>query len=191
MKKILFTAILLSCFVLAKSQNYDNKWVIGISGSFVIFDNNSLGESYNSQLPKINISRYLFSGFSLDGAATLSGIGDIDGLLSNNFSYNSLDGYLRYDFNLSDNNLVPFIAIGASFTGAPSSRQDSNPTSTFNTAIGGTLWVTHHWGINAQMIYKISPQEFRSMVNHTQLTGGLVYSFRPRILVRRLWNKRR
>ena len=191
MKKILFTAILLSCFVLAKSQNYDNKWVIGISGSFVIFDNNSLGGSYNSQLPKINISRYLFSGFSLDGAATLSGIGDIDGLLSNNFSYNSLDGYLRYDFNLSDNNLVPFIAIGASFTGAPSSRQDSNPTSTFNTAIGGTLWVTHHWGINAQMIYKISPQEFRSMVNHTQLTGGLVYSFRPRILVRRLWNKRR
>ena len=190
MKKILFTAILLSCFVLAKSQNYDNKWVIGISGSFVIFDNNSLGESYNSQLPKINISRYLFSGFSLEGAATLSGIGDIDGLLSNNFSYNSLDGYLRYDFNLSDNNLVPFIAIGASFTGAPSSRQDSNPTSTFNTAIGGTLWVTHHWGINAQMIYKVSPQEFRSMVNHTQLTGGLVYSFRPRILVRRLWNKR-
>ena len=191
MKKILFTAILLSCFVLAKSQNYDNKWVIGISGSFVIFDNNSLGESYNSQLPKINISRYLFSGFSLEGAATLSGIGDIDGLLSNNFSYNSLDGYLRYDFNLSDNNLVPFIAIGTSFIGAPSSRQDSNPTSTFNTAIGGTLWVTHHWGINAQMTYKVSPQEFRSMVNHTQLTGGLVYSFRPRILVRRLWNRRR
>ena len=191
MKKILFTAILLCSFILAKSQNYDNKWVIGTSGSLVIFDNNSLGESYNSQLPKINISRYLFSGFSLEGAATLSGIGDIDGLLSNNFSYNSLDGYLRYDFNLSDNNLVPFIAIGTSFIGAPSSRQDSNPTSTFNTAIGGTLWVTHHWGINAQMTYKVSPQEFRSMVNHTQLTGGLVYSFRPRILVRRLWNRRR
>ena len=191
MKKILFTAILLSCFVLAKSQNYDNKWVIGISGSFVIFDNNSLGGSYNSQLPKINISRYLFSGFSLDGAATLSGIGDIDGLLSNNFSYNSLDGYLRYDFNLSDNNLVPFIAIGASFIGAPSTKENANATSTLNIAFGGTFWVTHHWGLNAQMIYKISPQEFRSMVNHTQLTAGLVYSFRPRILVRRLWNRRR
>ncbi len=190
MKKILFTAILLSCFVLAKSQNYDNKWVIGISGSFVIFDNNSLGESYNSQLPKINISRYLFSGFSLEGAATLSGIGDIDGLLSNNFSYNSLDGYLRYDFNLSDNNLVPYLAIGASFIGGPSSRPESNPTSTFNTALGATFWLTHHWGINMQITYKVSPEEFRSMVNHTQLTGGLVYSFRPRILVRRLWNRR-
>jgi hypothetical protein len=41
------------------------------------------------------------------------------------------------------------------------------------------------------MTYKVSPQEFRSMVNHKQLTGGLVYSFRPRILVRRLWNRRR
>ena len=191
MKKTLLTAILLCSSILVKSQNHDNKWVAGISGSYVIFQDNSLGSRYNTQAPKINITRYLFYGFSLDGAATLSGIGDIDGLLSNNFSYNSLDGYLRYDFNLSDNNLVPFIAIGASFTGAPSTKENANATSTLNIAFGGTFWVTHHWGLNAQMIYKISPQEFRSMVNHTQLTGGLVYSFRPRILVRRLWNKRR
>ena len=191
MKKILFTAILLSCFVLAKSQNYDNKWVAGISGSLVIFDNNSLGESYNSQLPKINISRYLFSGFSLDGSLTLSGLGDVDGLYSNRFSYNSIDGYIRYDFNLSDNNLVPYIALGASFIGAPSTIKNSNATSTLNIAFGGTFWVTHHWGLNAQYTYKFSPELYTSMVNHTQLTAGLVYSFRPRILLRRLWNSRR
>lgn len=191
MKKILFTAILLSCFVLAKSQNYDNKWVAGISGSLVIFDNNSLGESYNSQLPKINISRYLFSGFSLDGSLTLSGLGDLDGLFSNRFSYNSIDGYIRYDFNLSDNNLVPYIALGASFIGAPSTIENANATSTLNIAFGGTFWVTHHWGLNAQYTYKFSPELYTSMVNHTQLTAGLVYSFRPRILLRRLWNSRR
>tara|TARA_B100000780_G_scaffold257120_1_gene206735 strand:+ start:273 stop:848 length:576 start_codon:yes stop_codon:yes gene_type:complete len=191
MKKILFTAILLSCFVLAKSQNYDNKWVAGISGSLVIFDNNSLGESYNSQLPKINISRYLFSGFSLDGSLTLSGLGDVDGLYSNRFSYNSIDGYIRYDFNLSDNNLVPYIALGASFIGAPSTIENANATSTLNIAFGGTFWVTHHWGLNAQYTYKFSPELYTSMVNHTQLTAGLVYSFRPRILLRRLWNSRR
>jgi len=27
------------------------------------------------------------------------------------------------------------------------------------------------------------------MVNHTQLTAGLVYSFNPRKLVRRLWDR--
>jgi|TARA_B110000196_G_scaffold239255_1_gene207666 hypothetical protein len=191
MKKILFTAILLCSFILAKSQNYDNKWVIGTSGSLVIFDNNSLGESYNSQLPKINISRYLFSGFSLDGSLTLSGLGDVDGLYSNRFSYNSIDGYIRYDFNLSDNNLVPYIALGASFIGAPSTKENANATSTLNIAFGGTFWVTHHWGLNAQYTLKFSPELYTSMVNHTQLTAGLVYSFRPRILVRRLWNRRR
>ena len=191
MKKILFTAILLCSFILAKSQNYDNKWVIGTSGSLVIFDNNSLGESYNSQLPKINISRYLFSGFSLDGSLTLSGLGDVDGLYSNRFSYNSIDGYIRYDFNLSDNNLVPYIALGASFIGAPSTKENANATSTLNIAFGGTFWVTHHWGLNAQYTFKFSPELYTSMVNHKQLTAGLVYSFRPRILVRRLWNRRR
>ena len=191
MKKTLLTAILLCSSILAKSQNHDNKWVAGISGSYVIFQDNSLGSLYNTQAPKINIIRYLFYGFSLEGAATLSGIGDIDGLLSNNFSYNSLDGYLRYDFNLSDNNLVPFIAIGASFIGAPSTKENANATSTLNIAFGGTFWVTHHWGLNAQYTYKFSPELYTSMVNHTQLTAGLVYSFRPRILVRRLWNRRR
>ena len=191
MKKILFTAILLCSFILAKSQNYDNKWVIGTSGSLVIFDNNSLGESYNSQLPKINISRYLFSGFSLDGSLTLSGLGDVDGLYSNRFSYNSIDGYIRYDFNLSDNNLVPYIALGASFIGAPSTKENANATSTLNIAFGGTFWVTHHWGLNAQYTLKFSPELYTSMVNHIQLTAGLVYSFRQIILVRRLWNRRR
>jgi hypothetical protein len=191
MKKTLLTAILLFSSILAKSQNYDNKWVAGISGSSVIFQDNSLGSRYNTQAPKININRYLFYGFSLDGAVTLSGIGDIDGLLSNSFSYNSLDGYLRYDFNLSDNNLVPFIAIGASFIGAPSTKENANATSTLNIAFGGTFWVTHHWGLNAQYTYKFSPELYTSMVNHIQLIAGVAYSFCQIILVRRLWNRRR
>ena len=189
MKKIFSTAILLFCFSLVKSQNRDNKWVAGISVSYVIFQDNSFGSLYNTQFPKINLSRYLFSGFSLDGSATLSGLGDVDNLFANTFSYNSLDGYVRYDFNLSDNNLVPYLAIGASFIGGPSSRPESNSTSTFNSALGATFWLTHHWGINTQITYKVSPEEFRSMVNHTQLTAGLVYSFNPRKLVRRLWDR--
>ena len=189
MKKTLLTAILLCSSILVKSQNHDNKWVAGISGSYVIFQNNSLGESYNSQLPKINLSRYLFSGFSLDGSVSLSGLGDVEGLFSNLFSYNSLDGYVRYDFNLSDNNLVPYMAVGASFIGAPSTKENANATSTLNIAFGGTFWITHHWGLNGQYTYKISPELYTSMVNHTQLTAGLVYSFNPRILVRRLWDR--
>ena len=189
MKKIFSTAILLFCFSLVKSQNRDNKWVAGISVSYVIFQDNSFGSLYNTQFPKINLSRYLFSGFSLDGSVTLSGLGDVEGLFSNLFSYNSLDGYVRYDFNLSDNNLVPYMAIGASFIGAPSTKENANATSTLNIAFGGTFWITHHWGLNGQYTYKVSPELYTSMVNHTQLTAGLVYSFNPRKLVRRLWDR--
>lgn len=189
MKKIFSTAILVCCFSLAKSQNYDNKWVAGISISYAIFQDNSFGSRYNTQFPKINLSRYLFSGFSLDGSVTLSGLGDVEGLFSNLFSYNSLDGYVRYDFNLSDNNLVPYMAIGASFIGAPSTKENANATSTLNIAFGGTFWITHHWGLNGQYTYKVSPELYTSMVNHTQLTAGLVYSFNPRKLVRRLWDR--
>ncbi len=75
--KHLLLFLLVSFSTYSSSQNKENKWVIGVGGSLVIFQNNSLGESYNSQLPKINLSRYLFSGFSLDASFTLSGLGDI------------------------------------------------------------------------------------------------------------------
>ena len=108
MKKIsLILLLLISTY--SSSQNKENKWVIGVSSSLVVFQNNSLGESYNSQLPKINLSRYLFPGFSIDGSVTLSALSEVGGLVNNQFNYNSLDGYVRYDFNLSDNNLVPYL----------------------------------------------------------------------------------
>ncbi len=188
MKKIsLILLLLISTY--SSSQNKENKWVIGVSSSLVVFQNNSLGESYNSQLPKINLSRYLFPGFSIDGSVTLSALSEVGGLVNNQFNYNSLDGYVRYDFNLSDNNLVPYLAVGASLIGAPSTIENASTTSTLNIAFGGTFWITHHWGLNGQYTYKVSPELSTSMVNHTQLTAGLVYSFRPRILVRRLWDR--
>jgi len=187
-KKIsLILLLLISTY--SSSQNKENKWVIGVSSSLVVFQNNSLGESYNSQLPKINLSRYLFPGFSIDGSVTLSALSEVGGLVNNQFNYNSLDGYVRYDFNLSDNNLVPYLAVGASLIGAPSTIENASTTSTLNIAFGGTFWITHHWGLNGQYTYKVSPELSTSMVNHTQLTAGLVYSFRPRILVRRLWDR--
>ena len=129
MKKIsLILLLLISTY--SSSQNKENKWVIGVSSSLVVFQNNSLGESYNSQLPKINLSRYLFPGFSIDGSVTLSALSEVGGLVNNQFNYNSLDGYVRYDFNLSDNNLVPYLAVGASLIGAPSTIENASTTST-------------------------------------------------------------
>ena len=191
MKSTLLALIFLLSLSVAAAQSKKCKWVVGVSGSYVGFENNSLGEHYNSQFPKINLTRYLFSGLSFGASITISGLGDVESLFSNHFSYNSFDGYLRYDFNLSDNNFVPYLVLGRSLIGAPETIENSEKTLTSNLAFGSTFWVTNHWGLNGQIMYKISPEKYNSMVNHQQLTVGLVYSFRARVLVRRVWDRSR
>ncbi len=191
MKKFFFLIISLLFSFFVNSQNLDSKWVIGASSSLTIFEDYTLGERFNSQIPKINISRYVFSSFSLDVGLTSSVINKVDGIFSNAFNYFSLDGSVRYDFNLSNENLVPYIGLGASIVGGPETLPSSKTTATLNFLFGGTYWISNHWGLNAQYIYKFSPEEYESMISHTQLTAGLVYSLNPRPLVRRIWDRRR
>ena len=51
MKKLLLI-LFLSLSISSPSQNKENKWVLGVSSSLVIFQNNSLGESYNFSIAK-------------------------------------------------------------------------------------------------------------------------------------------
>ena len=195
MKRIIAFAILILVCSTAISQNEQNKWVVGVSASFVNFGDagmtSNINERYNFQIPKINVSRYIFAGLSLDAGVTISGIDELDGFFTNSFNYFSLDGNLRYDFNLSDENLVPYIAIGGSIIGAPSTISGSVATNSYNFSFGGTFWISHHWGLNAQATYKSVPEEYQSMRSHSQLSVGVVYSISPRVLVYRLWDGRR
>ncbi len=195
MKRILAVAILLCICGTTVAQTKEQKWVLGVSGSFVNFGdgglNSPLQEQFNFQVPKLTLTRYLFKGLSLEGGITLSILDELDGFYSNAFNYFSLDGMMRYDFNLSDENLVPYIGIGGSIVGAPDNVANSKATPTLNFSFGGTYWISHQWGLNVQGTYKYSQDEFESMRSHTQLSAGLVYSFKPRVLVYRLWDGRR
>jgi len=176
----------------ANAQNNENKWVVGVSGSLVRFSNiNRVKDWHNFQAPKINIARYLFSGLSVDAGITLNAI-DIHPFVTNEFSYNSFDGNLRYDFNLSNNNLVPYLTVGASIVGPPSTIQNSKTSGVLNIGVGGTFWVSSHWGLNSQISYKHSPEKVLSMTANKQLTVGVVYSLKPRErVIKSFWNKRR
>lgn len=194
MKKIIILLLLVPVSLTSYSQNKDNKWTLGVSGSFVSFGErgiNSIGERFNSQLPKVTVSRYLFAGLVANAGFTYGAINKIDGFFSNEFDYFSLDGNLRYDFNLSDENLVPYIGLGGSIVGAPSTIQGSKATPTLNFTFGGTFWISPQWGLNTQTTYKHSPDDFESMRSHLQISAGLVYSFSPRVMVYRLWDGRR
>ena len=173
------------------AQNNENKWVVGVSGSLVRFSNiNRVKDWHNFQAPKINIARYLFSGLTVDVGFTLNAI-DIHPFVTNEFSYNSFDGNLRYDFNLSNNHLVPYLTVGASIVGPPSTIQNSKSSGVLNVGFGGTFWVSSHWGLNTQISYKHSPEKIYSMTAHKQLTVGVVYSLKARTrVIKSFWNKR-
>ena len=195
MKKIVILIFLSSVAFTSYSQNEDHKWVFGVSGSFVTFGDDGvtsgIGERFNVQLPKINVARYLFSGLTADVGVTYGAISEIDGFFGNAFDYFSLDANVRYDFNLSDENLVPYIGLGGSIVGAPSTIPGSVATPTVNFIFGGTFWISPQWGINAQAAIKSSSEEFESMRSHTQFSAGLVYSFGRRVMVYRVWDGRR
>ncbi len=192
MKVIFAFACIVFLFPLSShSQNQNNRWAIGVSGSLVSFGNVGLTvvrDRYNAQIPKINITRYLFSGLSLDAGFTVGTLKKIEGLYGNAFDYFSFDGGIRYDFNTSTENYVPYIGLGGSIVGAPATIANSKPTPTLNFSLGATYWISSKWGVNAQATYKYSQKEFQSMVSHVQLSAGLVYSFGRRAMVYRLWD---
>ncbi len=195
MKRTLLLAAIICFCAFGNAQTKGQKWTVGLSGSFVNFgdsgESSRIGERFNFQVPKLNVTRYLWKGFSLDAGVTISTIDELGGFYRNSFNYFSIDYGFRYDFNLSEENLVPYFYMGGSIIGAPSTIPGSNATPTFNVGFGGTYWVTHHWGLNVQGTYKYSQPDYESMRSHSQVSVGLVYSLSPRVLVYRLWDGRR
>jgi hypothetical protein len=170
-------------------QNKENKWVVGASIGVVKFaseDSKFIGEQFIFQLPKLNVSRYFYSGLILDAAISFNTINEIGSLYQNDVSYLSLDGALKYDFGTSNNNLVPYVLLGSSLL-----KTTYKMTPTLNIGAGATFWLNSRYGFNTQLLYKTSPESFESMRSHIYFSVGLVYSLRQRTLVPRLWNHNR
>lgn len=194
MKRIVAIVCFMCVVGYAYSQNREAKWTLSVGASLVNFGDsgpNSIGERFLVQIPKLSLSRYLFSGLSLDFSTTISIVNSIDGFYTNDFNYFSLDGSIRYDFGTSTENLVPYIGFGMGIIKGPETIAESKNTPTTNYVFGGAFWFTPRFGLQVEAVYKFSRKEFESMKSHTQLSAGFIYSFKPRNMVQRLWNKRR
>jgi len=193
LKKSIITVVLFFVFSFpGNAQGNFNKWVVGLNGPLVVFQKNTLGEKYNVQFPKINISRYISNGLIIDVSGSFNVFGVKDALLSNSFTYNSFDGHVRYDFNLSNNNFVPYVLMGLSFIDLNYRNSNRNTSSnSINFGVGGTFWVLEHVGFNSQLTYKNKYRKDSIIPSHLHFTVGLVYSFRPRIVHISLWKRRK
>ena len=77
------------------------------------------------------------------------------------------------------------------FYWAPSTIAGSRTTATINSSIGMNFWISPQWGLNVQGTYKFSSPDYESMRSHHQLSVGFIYSFKPRVMVFRLWDGKR
>ncbi|WP_439127851.1 hypothetical protein [Polaribacter sp.] len=161
----------------SKAQNENQKWSFGVSiagAKYSLEAGKVVGGQLAYQSPRLNISRYIFKGFTLD-AAFATAIGD-------NQKYTTFDGAIRYDFGTSENNVVPYLVVGGSIISA------LRPTSTTNFGGGTTFWFSPKFGLNMQLLYKLSPTNYESQRSHLYASFGLVYSLGNRSLNPRLWD---
>ena len=169
-----FIIIFLLAFAIhIKSQNKQQKWTAGISLAGAKYTYN--GPPVVEVSPRLNISRYIFKGLSLD-------IGFAKDVIGDGQSYTTFDGSLRFDFGQSNYNTVPYILIGAS------ALKGKVITGTMNLGVGNTFWFSSKYGLNFQLIYKYSRDIIQSQRSHLYPSLGLVYSFGARNLNPRIWH---
>ena len=173
MRTTVIIIFLLAFTIHIKSQNIQQKWTAGISLAGAKYT--YIGPPLVEVSPRLNISRYIFKGLSLDMGFAKDVIGDGQ-------SYTTFDGSLRFDFGQSNYNTVPYILIGAS------ALKGKVITGTMNLGVGNTFWFSSKYGLNFQLIYKYSRDIIQSQRSHLYPSLGLVYSFGARNLNPRIWH---
>ncbi len=159
------------------AQKNENRWTAGIHLGSVMYsdiDGKEVGGAFIDQLPRITLSRYMFKNVTFQAAFSTS--------LLDEQKYTTFDGVAKYDFGTYYDNLSPYILIGGSFIDA------TRLTPTLNIGAGNTFWLFPNYGLNLELIYKFSETRFESQRSHLYPTVGIVYSFKPRNMRRRLWD---
>lgn len=171
-RKIVLIAIFCCLTTSIFSQNLNDSWMVGVGFGITKFDKSDtdfIGDQYLFQVPTLHVTMPIGDRFSLDGAMTFNTIKDA-GFILNQVKYFSMDGSLRYNFDAILTNVAPYVFIGGSVVDS-----ERKMTPTLNIGAGGILWVSETIGINPQLNYKHSFEEYESMRSHIQGTLGVVF----------------
>jgi len=156
------------------AQNSENRETASIGVSLIKFSNEDakyIGDRYLLQVPRVNFSKYLFYGITLDASIEFTSFSNLV-VIQNRVRYFSISGAILYDFNRSTEKIIPYILVGASIV---DTGRISTPTINFGG--GSTWWFSESWGVKSEVIYKYSLESFESMRSHFQFSTGIVYSF--------------
>lgn len=175
------------------AQSDGDKFTFGVSLSSTLFNEEKaakIGQRYNAQFPRFNLSGKLSESFSFDVALTFNVLGNIEGVINNKFEYTSLDAAIRFNPFRSDAMIVPYIGVGASYIGGATTVSAGDNALSVNILGGGALWITPKFGFIGQLTYKHVSDDATSMVSHIQSTVGIAYRFGSGAQSRkRLWDR--
>lgn len=165
MKHIVFTLVFL-CTLHSFSQNETNKWAVTLGTGSVLYsveDGRDLGGRLIPQFPRLSLATYLFKNVTLAGS--------ISSDFNDNQKYTTFDGEFRYDFGTSESTINPFVLIGGSLV------KSKHVLPTLNFGIGGTLWISDHFGLQGILMHKYNEERFKSQRSHTYGSVGVTYRF--------------
>ena len=171
-KKIaLFALLIVSC--LSWSQTRNNEWQIGVGASVTKFaekDFYFIGDEYQLQVPRLNLTAPITNNISFDTAVSVNTFDFDGGFIENTAFYFSVDFSARYHFEITEW-FYPYAFAGTSLV---DSSQKLSPT--INVGAGTTFWMSNLVGFNLQTYYKHSLEASESMRSHLQFTAGLVFA---------------
>lgn len=170
-RKIAFFALLIySSLFFAQTKN--SEWQLGVGASITKFGNSSdvdfIGDRYQFQVPRFNITAPITDNISFDTAISVNTF-DF-GIIENSAFYFSVDLTGRYHFELAEW-FFPYVLAGASMVDS-----SLNISPTLNIGAGTTFWVNNLYGINIQTYYKHSFEASKGMRSHFQFTAGMVFA---------------
>ena len=148
------------------SQNEVNNWAVTLGSGSVLYsveNGPDMGGRLISQFPRISVAAYVFKNITLAGSISTD--------FNDNQKYTTYDGEVRYDFGTSENTINPYILIGGSLI------KSKHVLPTLNFGIGGTLWISDHFGLQGVIMHKYNEERFQSQRSHTYGAVGVTYRF--------------
>lgn len=178
-KLFYFFAFLLLSISNSVAQEGSRSWSIGLNSSSVLYskqDVPDLGGRYIGIIPGVSFGKYLGKKMTVSFAFSKS--------INDSQKYVSVDANLNYElfnpayklriYSLGGISIVNLLETGV----------------TLNVGVGGTLWITDRFGLNGQLMYKLSVLGGHFQRSHIFGSAGIVYSLNLSGSNARIWERK-
>ncbi len=189
LSRLLFTMLLVLSFSNINAQDDNNPWLFSFGVNAVdlypVGEDAPLGDYFDEHfnvndhwnilpsLSTITVSKYLGDGFSFGATGSVNMIEKVgDSRTTSDLSYIAIDGMIKYSLGelLNWNKLEPYLGVGGGYTWV-----DKIGAGTLNGSLGLNYWFNDNWGLNAQMGYKHSFEDY--LPKHWQHSVGVNVKF--------------